>query len=209
LYLDHDVAETAEKLRNFPGVFFMRENMRCTELVIGDHTIIRRGLAVVDGMLKKLEDGQRIEILDASTILKFLRLFGDQYHQAMEEHVLFPALLRVAPHDTTLRQLASEHGDERLLVAQIEEAMMSKRGMVFFRSSRQLTTLLRNHCDREETILCNLAEPYLSVEQDEAIVAEFTKNREPVAAFANFSRLERKYAPKPVSQTGSSVAVSF
>lgn len=181
--------------------------MKCTELVTGDHVLIRRGLTVVDGMLKKLEDGQRIEILDAATILKFLRLFGDQYHQGMEENVLFPALLRVAPHDATLRQLVSEHRDERLLVAQIEEALMSKRGMVFFRSSRQLTTLLRNHCDREETILYNLAEACLSVEQDEAIVAEFTKNREQAVAHASFSKLERKYVAKPVSQTGSSLAV--
>jgi hemerythrin-like domain-containing protein len=158
-------------------------------------------------MLKKLEDGQRIEILDAATILKFLKLFGDQYHQAMEENVLFPALLRVAPHDTTLRQLVSEHGDERLLVAQIEEALRSKRGMVFFRSSRQLTTMLRNHCDREETILYSLAEPCLSVEQDEAIVAEFTKNREQAVAIGSFSKLERKYVAKSVSQTGSSLAV--
>jgi hemerythrin-like domain-containing protein len=183
--------------------------MKCTELVISDHVLIRRGLAVVDGMLKKLEDGQRIEILDAATILKFLRLFGDHYHQAMEENVLFPALLRVAPHDTTLRQLASEHGDERLLVEQIEEALMFKRGMVFFRSSHQLTTLLRNHCDREETILHNLAEPFLSVEQDEAIVAEFTTAREQAVAFANFSKLERKYLQlggrvrTPVPQTSS------
>jgi hemerythrin-like domain-containing protein len=183
--------------------------MKCTELVTFDHVLIRRGLTVVDGMLKKLEDGQRIEILDAATILKFLRLFGDQYHQSMEESVLFPALLRVAPHDTTLRQLVSEHGDERLLVAQIEEALMSKRGMVFFSSSRQLTTLLRDHCDREEAILYSLAEPCLSVEQDEAIVAEFTKNREQAAAFANFSKLERKYAPKPVSQSGGSIAASL
>ena len=181
--------------------------MKCTELVIGDHVLIRRGLTIVDGMLKKMEDGQRIEILDAATILKFLRLFGDQYHQAMEETVLFPALLHAAPHDTTLRQLASEHGDERQLVAQIEDALMSKRGMVFFQSSHQLTTMLRNHCDREETILYALAESSLSVEQDEAIVAEFTKNREPVIAYTNFSKLERKYLPKPASQAGNSMAL--
>ena len=72
--------------------------MKCTEIVIQDHVLIRRGLDIIDAMLKKLEDGLRIEIFDAATILKFLRLFGDQYHQVMEETVLFPALLRAAPH---------------------------------------------------------------------------------------------------------------
>jgi hemerythrin-like domain-containing protein len=172
--------------------------MNCTELVIGDHIILRRGLTVVDGMLKKLEDGQRIEIFDAAAILKFLRLFGDQYHQVMEESVLFPALIRAAPNESALRQLVSEHGDERILVSEIEEALMSKRGMLFFRSSHQLTSMLRNHCEREELVLGRLAE-CLSTEQDAAIVEQFTRNRAQVEVYVNFTRLERKYAPVPVA----------
>ena len=172
--------------------------MNCIELVISDHTILRRSLIVVDGMLKKLAAGQRIEIFDAATILKFLRLFGDQYHQVMEENVLFPALIRAAPNESGLRQLVSEHGDERMLVNQIEEALMSKRGMLFFRSSHQLTSMLRNHCEREEMVLDRLAD-CLSAEQDAAIAEEFMKNRAQAEIYMNFSRLERKYALVPVA----------
>ena len=172
--------------------------MNCIELVISDHTILRRSLMIVDGMLRKLADGQRIEIFDAATILKFLRLFGDQYHQVMEENVLFPALIRSAPNESALRQLVSEHGDERTLVSQIEEALMSKRGMLFFRSSHQLTSMLRNHCEREEIVLGRLAE-CLSAEQDSAIAEEFMKNRAQVETYVNLSRLERKYASVPVA----------
>jgi len=172
--------------------------MNCIELVISDHTILRRSLMVVDGMLKKLADGHRIEIFDAATILKFLRLFGDQYHQVMEENVLFPALIRAAPNESALRQLVSEHGDERTLVSQIEEALMSKRGMLFFHSSHQLTSMLRNHCEREEIVLGRLAE-CLSAEQDSAIAEEFMRNRAQVEIYVNFSRLERKYALVPVA----------
>jgi hemerythrin-like domain-containing protein len=172
--------------------------MNCTELVISDHTILRRGLMVVNGMLQKLEGGQRIEIFDAATILKFLRLFGDQYHQVMEETVLFPALIRAAPNESALRQLVSEHGDERMLVSQIEEALMSKRGMLFFRSSHQLTSMLTKHCEREEMVLGRLA-GCLSAEQDAAIVEEFTRNRAQAEVYVNFSRLEQKYTLVPVA----------
>src|SRR5215469_1295628 len=161
--------------------------MRSTQLVIQDHIILRRGLDVVDGMLQKLESGQRIEIFDATVMLKFLRLFGDQYHQAMEESVLFPALLAAAPDECPLHQFVSEHGDERTLVAEIEEALMSRKGMAFFRGSRQLTGLLRAHCDREETILGQLAERCLSVEQDESVFAEFLKKRSHVEIYTNFA----------------------
>jgi hemerythrin-like domain-containing protein len=170
--------------------------MRCTELVIQDHVILRRGLAVVDGMLNKLEAGQRIEIFDAATILKFLRVFGDHYHQVMEETVLFPTLLSAFPNETGLQELAAEHGDERMLVSQIEDSLMSRRGMAFLRSSRQLTTLLRNHCDREEAVLCGLGQ-CLSEEQDVALVAEFMKARVEAEMYTNFARLERRYV-RPV-----------
>ena len=174
--------------------------MRCTDVVIQDHIILRRGLDVVDGMLQKLECGQRIEIFDATVMLKFLRLFGDQYHQAMEETVLFPALLAAAPDECPLHQFVSEHGDERTLVAEIEEALTSRKGMAFFRSSRRLTGLLRAHCDREEMILGQLAERCLSVEQDEALGAEFLKKRSQVELYTDFSRLERRYTGIAITQ---------
>lgn len=179
--------------------------MQCIEIVIQDHIVIRRGLDIVDGMLKRLEDGQRIEIQDAVTMLKFLRLFGDQYHQAMEEGVLFPALLLARPDDQALVQLASEHGHERTLAEEIEEALTSRRGMAFYRSSRELTGLLRKHCEREEAVVSNLAADCLSKEQDADIVAEFMKKRLQVEAYANFSGLERRYQRKPLSDPLSPV----
>jgi hemerythrin-like domain-containing protein len=173
--------------------------MKCTELVLQDHVLLRRGLDIIDAMLKQLEDGQRIEIADVTTVLKFLRLFGDQYHQTMEEEVLFPALLDAAPDETALRQLASEHGNERMLVIEIEETLMSRRGMAFLRGARHLTALLRHHCDKEEAIVGSLAERCLSKDQDEAVVAAFMKSRTQVEIYANFSRLERKYLSKPAA----------
>ena len=56
--------------------------MKCAELVMQDHVILRRGLDIVDAMLRKLAHGERIEIADVTSVLKFLRLFGDGYHQA-------------------------------------------------------------------------------------------------------------------------------
>jgi hemerythrin-like domain-containing protein len=184
-------------MRSSEAFFFAHKDMKCTELVMQDHAILRRGLDIVDGMLKKLEDGERIEIADVITVLKFLRLFGDQYHQTVEENALFPALLRAAPEESALRQLVSEHGDERTLVVEIEDALMSRRGMDFFRSSRRLTAILRNHFEQEDTILHDLAEHWLSKEQDDEVVAEFMKHRQRPELYASFPHLERKYAPKP------------
>jgi len=178
-----------------PRRFFLL--MKCTEILLQDHIAIRRALDIVDAMLKKLDEGQRIEIFDAGTILRFLRVFGDQYHQAIEEEVLFPALLLAVPGDTSLLELVCEHGGERTLVDKIEEALTSRRGIDFHRSSHQLTSLLRAHCEREGIIVCDLAERYLSKEQDEEITAQFMTHRRQVENHADLSRLERKYPPRP------------
>ena len=57
--------------------------MKCTDLVVQDHIALRRALDILDGMINKLEHGDRIEIADAAKILKFLRVFGIEYHQTI------------------------------------------------------------------------------------------------------------------------------
>jgi hemerythrin-like domain-containing protein len=94
--------------------------MQCTELISRDHVILRRGLYILDGMVQKLEDGERIEIADVTAILKFLRFFGGEYHQALEERILFPALLRTEPPESSFRQIFRDHSEERTVVAEIE-----------------------------------------------------------------------------------------
>jgi hemerythrin-like domain-containing protein len=173
--------------------------MKSTELVLQDHAILRRGLDILDGMVKKLEEGERIEIADVVSVLKFLRLFGDQYHQSMEENVLFPALLCAAPLpiESPLSHMLTEHSEERSLVAAIENALKFKVGIDFVRSSRQLSVLLRNHLDKEDTVLRRLADQVLSAAEDNMIVGEFVRNYIQPESCLNFSRLERKYTSKP------------
>jgi hemerythrin-like domain-containing protein len=167
--------------------------MKCTELVIRDHVIIRRALDILDGMVRKLESNQRIEISDVTAILKFLRLFADEYHQTLEEEVLFPALLKAAPDESRLRHIVWEHGEERRAMACIDDALRSKVGKDFVRNTRRLCHLLRNHFTKEERVLCDVAEQCLSPDQDNAIAAEFERNWKQPEFYTNLSRLEWKY----------------
>jgi hypothetical protein len=115
----------------------------------------------------------------------------------MEETVLFPALLCASDDPSRFRQLVLEHGDERTLVAEMENTLLRERGMNHFFSAGRLTALLRNHLGKEETIFSDLTESWLSKEEDEKVVAEFTRNRKEPEMYANFCRLEWKYPPKP------------
>jgi len=172
--------------------------MRCTDIIAQDHAALRRGLDILDRMVQRMEEGNLIEIFDIRTVLKFLRIFGDEYHQSTEERVLFPALLHAAPDEAELHEMfLLEHAEERELVSAIEGALNPKHGIGFVHSSRRLILLLRNHLEKEDRALANITERLLSRDEDEVIAAKFASNRTMPDISAGFSRLERKYAPKP------------
>jgi hemerythrin-like domain-containing protein len=166
--------------------------MRCTEIVTQDHAILRRVLDILDGMLDKLERGERIEIADATTILEFIKLFAVEYHQRMEEDVLFPALLRTSPPTTSLADMLFAHAEQDTLIAAIDGALTAKKGADFVRNSRGLIALLKNHFAQEETMLAGIAmSSTLSDEEQAALVSKITDHRP--EAYLNFSRMELKY----------------
>jgi hemerythrin-like domain-containing protein len=168
--------------------------MKCTELVIQDHAFLRRALDILDGMIQKLEHGERIEIADAMTVARFIRLFGVEYQQTMEEKVFFPALLRGAPQDSPLHHVVFEHTEQRALLTAMDNALNMRKGTEFVRTARGMIALLRGHFDREDSSLREMTS--LPKEEDDALVAEVTKNRTPPESYANFSALEWKYAFK-------------
>jgi hemerythrin-like domain-containing protein len=195
---DDDVPESANNNAGF-GTFFAlntgRTTMKCIEIVIQDHGVIRRGVDILEGMMKKLEDGERIEISDVKGLLKFLQAFGDGYHQSVEEKSLFPALVRATPQGSPVHELVLAHGEERALVDWMLEALSSRRVVDFVYSSRRYIQLIRNHMDKEESVLGKLAEQLLPGDEDDLVAVEFNKNFKQPECFVNFSRLEGKYPP--------------
>jgi hemerythrin-like domain-containing protein len=163
---------------------------------MGDHATLRRGLNILDAMIKKLEGGERIEIADVNALLKFFRVFGEEYHHTVEEKALFPILMRAASEGSPIHLLVLEHGEERALVAWMSEAIGARRVADFAYTSRRLSMMLRSHLEREETIFGQLASQVMSPEVDEAVAAAFTGNYLDPSTFVNFARLERKYMPK-------------
>jgi hemerythrin-like domain-containing protein len=165
--------------------------------VVQDHVILRRALDILEGMVQKLEHGDRIEIADALTIAQFIKLFGVEYHQAMEEKVVFPALLRGAPQDSPLRHMLFEHTEQRALLAAMDNALNMRKGTDFVRNARGLIVLLRSHFDREDMSLRSIAKEAFSQQEDDTVVAEIVNNRKPLETYAYFSSLEWKYATSP------------
>src|SRR5438445_5565563 len=103
--------------------------MKCTDLLIQEHKIILRAMDVLDHMATRVENSQPVAPEDVETLLRFLRGFADDHHQAQEESALFPELMRTSAwHEGPLRHMVFEHDQERSLVDGIEDALRTKKG---------------------------------------------------------------------------------
>ena len=168
--------------------------MKCTDLLTQEHKTILRALDILDHMAARIKEDQPLAVEDVETILRFLRAFADNQHQAKEESALFPELLRTsAANGPPLRQMIFEHDQERSLVEGLEDSLRTKRGMEFVHFANRLTGLIRTHIRKEDNILFPMAERCLSPEQDERVTTELNKFEVDVAFLADLRRLEWTY----------------
>jgi hemerythrin-like domain-containing protein len=156
-----------------------------------------RALDVLEAMAAKVKRDEPVEPADVDVILHFLRVFGDEHHQAKEEGGLFPVLMRTASsHQRPLRQMLFEHDQERSLVEGLEDALKTRKNIDFVHYANRLSSLLRNHIYKEDHILFDVVDKSLSELQDEEVVAEFQKFEAPVELYSQLHRLEWAYLRK-------------
>jgi hemerythrin-like domain-containing protein len=169
--------------------------MKCTDLLIEDHRLIMRALDVLNRMAARVADDQRVETEDVETLLRFLRVFADNYHQAKEESALFPALMRTSlSNDARLRRMMFEHDQERSLVEGLEDALHTKKGADFIHFANWLVALLREHIKKEDNILFDIAARSLTTDQDEQVTLELNKFEIDSSVLSEFQRLEHRYS---------------
>jgi hemerythrin-like domain-containing protein len=172
--------------------------MKCTDLLIQDHKTILRALEILEEMANRVEDSQVVEQEDVEAILRFLRIFADDHHQAKEESALFPELMRApCAQEHAFRQMLFEHDQERSLVEALEDALYTRHSEEFVFFARRFITLIRNHVRKEDDILFQFVDRCLTGEQDAKVVAEFNKYEIAAGIMADLERLEGKYLRKP------------
>ena len=168
--------------------------MKCTDVLMKEHKIILRALEVLDQMASRVAEGQPVDAGDVQALLRFLRKFGDDLHQAKEESALFPELMRTAAaNQPALKQMLFEHDQERSLVEGLEDSLRTQKGGEFAQLAGRLRDLLRTHILKEDTILFEIVEQSLSPEQDERVTRGFNQFQISLDFLADLRRLEWTY----------------
>lgn len=140
-----------------------------TAMMVEEHKLILRMIALVEKNVALVETGQFSDwdfFLEGA--LPFIRLYADHFHHAKEEDVLFKALVAngMPAQNSPVAAMLMEHDHGRAFVRGIEDAaqrLLAGENAVdeLAENARGYCALLRDHIEKENSILYTLAERIL------------------------------------------------
>jgi len=181
--------------------------MKATEILIHEHELILRGVAVLERMARRANAGRNLPADDARSIIEFIRTFADGCHHAKEEGVLFPAMRAagVPGQGGPIGVMLHEHELGRESVRAMDEAVQGfgsdpAAPGAFAGAALAYASLLSSHIFKENNVLFRMADNVIPASQDAALVAAYEEHEEKVTGpgeherfHAIIDRLERAY----------------
>ncbi|MBD1399667.1 hemerythrin domain-containing protein [Pelovirga terrestris] len=140
-----------------------------TQVMVKEHQLILRMIALLEKNVALMEQGRFRNwqfFLDA---VDFIRNYADRFHHAKEEDVLFVALINngMPEKQSPIEAMHIEHDQGRAFVRNMadaaEKALAGEAGQIgiIAENANGYIDLLREHIDKEDTVLYPLAERIL------------------------------------------------
>ncbi|MBE0597433.1 MAG: hemerythrin domain-containing protein [Desulfuromonadales bacterium] len=166
-----------------------------TAVMVEEHKLILRMIALLEENVQRLEARQPVPWRFFLDGVDFIRNYADRFHHAKEEDVLFVALVANGMPEqnspVAAMQMAHDQGRAfvRAMEAAAQRALAGEAGQegAIIENARGYITLLRDHIDKEDSILYPLAERVLPQEPRPAMVDSYR------SAEARMPGLEEKY----------------
>ncbi len=160
--------------------------MKATQILMDEHRVIERVLAVLETAASRLEDGETLDpslFIDAT---EFIREFADGCHHQKEEGVLFKAMNDAG--------MPSDEGPIAVMLAEHEQARAYTRGLLeaaqkmqageadaveaVILIARRYAALLREHIAKEDVVLFPMAETTIPASERDRLLAEYERVEE-------------------------------
>lgn len=157
--------------------------MKATEILMDEHRLIERMIAVLETAAQRLEDGQEVRGDLLLEVVDFIKEFADGCHHKKEEGVLFIAMNQHGlPVDGgPIAVMLSEHEMGRAFTRALGEAAggMLKgdeaNAAQVVENARGYASLLRQHIQKEDNILFPMAGRVIPMLQHEQVLAAFER----------------------------------
>jgi len=132
-----------------------------------EHRVIQSVLQAMERESESLQAGETLRTRFWLDVSEFLEKFADGCHHAKEEDLLFPALAEcgIPEQGGPIGVMKEEHVQGRMLRQRIHAAAMTGDGSALVEASRGFVHLLREHIQKEETVLFHMARHVLSAEK--------------------------------------------
>jgi hemerythrin-like domain-containing protein len=148
-----------------------------------EHQGILLMLRILEKVVSKLEEKERVDPAHLERIVEFLRIFADKCHHGKEEDLLFPAMEKAGvPRERgPIGVMLAEHQQGRGYIRRMAEAIDRNREKDpkalagFAENARNYVALLTQHIKKEENVLFPMGEKVLSKEIQEGLLEGFEK----------------------------------
>lgn len=149
--------------------------MKATEQLKNEHQAVLLALEILEKICQKLEAGDKVDPKHQKEILEFIKTFVDKCHHGKEEDLLFPALEEVGilKEQGPIGVMLIEHNMGREFVRGMSENISSSEK--FIENARGYIKLLKQHIEKENNILYQMADTHLSKAKDDELLQEFDR----------------------------------
>lgn len=157
--------------------------MKATQQLKEEHQGVLLALSILEKINERLEHKEKVDSSHLEQILEFLKIFVDKCHHGKEEDVLFPAMEKAGvPKDGgPIGMMLVEHNIGRGYIKGLTKAIEKyqagdlKASHQIVKNAGDYINLLREHIEKEDDILYEIADMYLSSKQQKDIFKQFDK----------------------------------
>jgi hemerythrin-like domain-containing protein len=154
-----------------------------TRILSEEHRLIERGLDCLAAIARAARRERRLDAKTAAEALALIRDFADRCHHAKEEDRLFAAMEAAGLErdggvlGVMLEEHESGRGHVRAMAAVVDRAAGGDADAiaVFGRHADELDELLREHIEKEDSVLFPLGDEMLGHAGGEALLADFRR----------------------------------
>lgn len=152
--------------------------------LIHEHKAILIALNVIEKIVERIQNNEEIDPKDIEDLIEFLKVFADKCHHGKEEGFLFPALEKIGIKNENgpIGVMLAQHNQGRNLIKRMQESIADNRihKNAFIDAGTEYVKLLRNHIEKEDTILFPLIDTRLSVSEQKQLLIDFENLEENV-----------------------------
>lgn len=158
-----------------------------------EHGGVLLGLEILEKIAGRLTAGENVEENDLTDMVNFLKLFADKCHHGKEENIFFPEMEKygVQNEGGPIGQMLLEHTEGRGYIADMAQSLENRPAdrRRFASSATSYINLMRNHINKENTVLFPLGDRAIPPAVQERLLESFEKHEGTVMGVGTHERL--------------------